>query len=135
MSSVYVHDVRKSPSGNEEQAGWVLQAVISRARFRRTPRGGKPHFTMMSLHFNNLYAKKHGVAKTILFAIRATMQEQDVDMVAGDFNGAAWRNIPGSDQFNSTIDEVFAGTNVLILDSSRSMVRCMWIRQAAQHGT
>ena len=31
VGSVYVHDVRKSPSNHEGQAGWVLEAVISRS--------------------------------------------------------------------------------------------------------
>ena len=57
----YVHDVKKCPFFVEEgQVGWVLQGVISPARFRRTPRRGKPHFTMMSLHFHNVNAKNFG---------------------------------------------------------------------------
>ena len=40
------------------QSGWVLQAVISRASFRRIPRSGKSFFTVVSLHINNTYDKK-----------------------------------------------------------------------------
>ena len=60
----------------EGQSGWVLQAVISRASFRRIPR----------------------------------LQEQ-VDMVAGDFDGAAWRRQSDSDPRPlSIIDGAFANT-------------------------
>ena len=33
-----------------------------KAQFRRTPSDGKPHFTMMSLHSQNTFAKKRSVA-------------------------------------------------------------------------
>ena len=38
VNSIYIHDTRKSSSSEEAQAGWVLQPVISRARFWRAPR-------------------------------------------------------------------------------------------------
>ena len=83
----------------------MLQAVVSRAAFRRVPRNGKPYFTMMSLHTNNHYAKRRGIAKTLLFAARTVMCHEQIDMVAGDFNGAAWRKKSGDDQqLDSTID-------------------------------
>ena len=89
VSFVYIHD-RKSGQqvGKEGQNGWVLQAVIARGKVRRTPRYGKPHFTMLSLHLNNSHAQKRGIAKNVLDAVRTAVQQ--VDMVAGDFNRAAW---------------------------------------------
>ena len=50
VNSVCIHYTR---SGQEQvvkegQSDWVLQAVISRASFRRIPRNGKSYFTMMS---------------------------------------------------------------------------------------
>ena len=44
---------------------------------------------MMSFHPNNNFAKKRGIANNVLFAVRTAMQQEKVDMVAGDFNGAA----------------------------------------------
>ena len=77
------------------------------------PRNGKPHFTMMSLHLNNSYAKKRGIAKIVLVVVRTAMQQ--VDMVAGDFKGAAWRRKRGEgQQCVSTIEEAFADTNLLV---------------------
>ena len=46
---------------------------------------------MLSLHINNIYAKKKGVPKKLILTLRAIMISQEVDLVAGDFNGTAWR--------------------------------------------
>ena len=100
----------------EGQSGWVLQAVISRASFRRIPRNGKSYFTMMSLHINNTHAKKRGIAKNLLLAVRIVMHQQQVDLVAGDFNGAAWSRQSGSDPRPiSIIEETFVNTNLPVL--------------------
>ena len=41
------------------------------------------------------------------------MRQEQVDMVAGDFNGAAWRRRSGKEQrHDSTIEEAFANTNL-----------------------
>ena len=110
-SSVYIHD-RKSGQ-HVVKEGQVLQAVISRGMVRRTLRDGNPHFTMMSRHINNSYAKKRGIAKNVPVAVRTAVQQ--VDMVAGDFTGAAWRRKRGeSQQCVSTIEEAFADTNLLV---------------------
>ena len=60
----------------------------------------------MSLHVSNIYAKKRGIGKKLILTIRAVMLGEQVDLVAGDFNGAAWR----CDNRNniSTIEEAFA---------------------------
>ena len=72
----------------EGNPGWVLQGVLSRASCRRSP------------------AKKRGIAKKLILTIRAIMLGQHVDLVAGDFNGTAWRC---SNRNNiSTIEEAFA---------------------------
>ena len=52
---------------------------------------------MMSLHFNNQFDKKRGIDKNLLSAVRTVLLQEQVDMVAGDFNGAAWRRQSGSD--------------------------------------
>ena len=97
----------------EGQSGWVLQAVISRASFRIQPRNGKSVFTMMSLHINNHFAQNRGIGKKLLLTVRAVMLQEHVDMVAGDFNGAAWRRQPGSDPRPiSIIEEAFVNSSL-----------------------
>ena len=51
----------------------------------------KKSLTVISLHINNNYVKKRGIGKKLLLTIRAVMLDEKVDLVAGDFNGAAWR--------------------------------------------
>ena len=104
---------RVMPNSTIGYLGWSLQAVISRASFRRPPRNGKSFFTMMSLHINNQFAKKRGIGKKLLLAIRTVMMEEHVDMVAGDFNGAAWRRPCRSERrLTSIIEEAFAYSNL-----------------------
>ena len=75
VNSVYIHDTRSRQQQvvKEGQSGWVLQAGFSRASFRRIPRNGKSYFAMMSLHINNQYAKKRGIGKNLLLAVRTVM--------------------------------------------------------------
>ena len=61
---------------------------------------------MLSLHIINIYAKKRGIAKKIIQNVRTPMISQNIDLVAGVFNGTAWR-CRSRDNL-STIDEVFA---------------------------
>ena len=61
-------------------------------------------FTVLSVHINNIYAKKHG--KKLILTVRALMLDEHVDLVAGEFNGAAWRC--SSRNNISTIDGAFA---------------------------
>ena len=93
VTSLYLHDLRYSQQDKvkEGETGWVIHGVISKASFRRKPRGGKSSFTVMSLHINNNYAKKRSIGKKLLLAIRAVMLDEQKDLVAGDFNGAPWR--------------------------------------------
>ena len=44
---------------------------------------------MMSLHINNHFAQNRCIGKKFLLTVRAVMLQEHVDMVAGDFNGAA----------------------------------------------
>ena len=60
---------------------------------------------MLSLHISNIYAKKKGIAKKLILTLRAIMISQQVDLVAGDFNGTAWRCRSSNNL--STIDEAF----------------------------
>ena len=108
VKSIYLHDTRRCEQDHivEGEHGWVLQGVLSRASFRRAAASGQKVFTVLSLHTNNVFAKKRGIAKKIIQAVRALMISQNIDLVAGDFNGAAWR-CRSRDNL-STIDEVFS---------------------------
>ena len=55
------------------------------------PVSGQKYFTVLSPHICNIYAKKKGIAWKLILARRAVMMSQEVDLVAGDFNGTAWR--------------------------------------------
>ena len=46
---------------------------------------------MLSLHVSDIYAQKRGIGKKFILAIRTVMIDEKVYLVAGDFNGAAWR--------------------------------------------
>ena len=67
----------------EGERGWVLQGVLSRATFRRSPLSGQKCFTVLSLHISNIYAKKKGIAKKLILTLRAIMISQEIDLVAG----------------------------------------------------
>ena len=108
VKSIYIHDTRRCVQDHvvEGEQGWALQGVLSRATFRRAAASGQKVFTVLSLHISNIYAKKKGIAKNIIQTLRAIMISQDIDLVAGDFNGTAWR-CRSRDNI-STIDEVFS---------------------------
>ena len=78
-----------------------------RASFRRSPVSGQKFFTVLSLHISNIYAKKKGIAKKLIQTLRALMISQEVDLVAGDFNGTAWR-CRSRDNHLSTVDDAFS---------------------------
>ena len=99
VKSTYLHDTRNGQHQvvKEGQSKWVQKAVISHTSFRSIPGNGKSYNTVMSLHINNFFVKKRGIGKNLLLTIRTLMQLEQVDMVAGDFNGTAWRRQSGSD--------------------------------------
>ena len=107
VKSIYLHDTRRAVPDQvmEGEQGWVVQGVFSRASFRRPPVSGQKYFTVLSLHISNIYAKKKGIAKKLIFTLRAIMISQEVDSVAGDFDGTAWRCRSRNNL--STIDEAF----------------------------
>ena len=120
----------------EGEQGRVMQDVLSRASFRRAAVSGKKTFTVLSLHISNFYAKRKGIAKELILTLRAVMISQEVVLVAGDFNGTAWRH-RGKDNF-STIDEAFTDclayatgplTTVGTRIHSGQLGRRLWISQ------
>ena len=62
VKSIYLHDTRRDLPDQvmEGEQGFVLQGVLSRATFRRSPVSGQKCFTVLSLHISNIYAKKKG---------------------------------------------------------------------------
>ena len=108
VKSIYIHDTRRELPDQvmEGEQGWVLQGDLSRASFRRSPVSGQKIFTVLSLHISNINAKKKGIAKKLIQTLRAIMISEEVCLVAGDFNGTAWR-CRSRDNL-STIDEAFA---------------------------
>ena len=93
VKSIYLHDTRRGLPDQiiEGEQGWVLQGVLSRASFRSAAVSGQKYFTVLSLQISNIYAKKKGIAKKLIQTLRAIMISQEVDLVAGDFNGTAPR--------------------------------------------
>ena len=83
-----------------------MQGVLSRASFRRPPLSGQKTFTVMSLHISTIHARKRCIAKKLILAIRAIMIGHQIDSVACDFNGTAWR-CSNRDNIRTT-DEAFA---------------------------
>ena len=111
VSSFYLHDTRTCDKYKiiEGETGWVMQGVVSKAAFRLQPRNGQQTF---SLHINNNFAKKRGIGKKLSLTIRSIMQDEHVNLGAGDFNGAAWRQTSGDNRHpTSTLEEAFADTN------------------------
>ena len=108
VKSIYLNDTRHGVQDHvvEGEQGWVLQGVLSRASFRQAAASGQKFFSVLSLRVSNIYAKKKGIAKNLILTLRAIMISQEVDLVAGDFNGTAWRCRSGDNI--STIDEAFA---------------------------
>ena len=74
----------------------------------------------MSLHINNNYTKKRGIGKKLLLAIRAVMLEEHVDVVPGDFNGAAWRRATSANTL-SIIEEAFADCDLPMAPGPRPL--------------
>ena len=103
VKSIYLHDTRRGVQDHivEGEHGWVLQSVLSRASSRRAAARGQKVFTVLSLHISNIFARKRGIVKKIIQTI-----SQNIDLVAGDFNGRVW--CCRSRDNVGTIDEVFS---------------------------
>ena len=112
VKSIYLHDTRQGLQDQvvEGEQGWVMQGVLLRATFRRSPVSGQVTFTVLSLHISNIHAKKKGIAKKLILTLRAIMISQEVDLVEGDFNGTAWRCRSKDNQ--NTIDEAFTDSTL-----------------------
>ena len=60
VNSMYLHDTRRVVPDHfvEGEHGFVLQGVVSRASIRRAAASGEKVFTVLTLHINNVFAKK-----------------------------------------------------------------------------
>ena len=117
VKSIYLHDVRRGLQTRwkkETQAG-SYKACYHVPLFGDSLSAAKKTFTVPSLHIGDIYAKKRGIGKKLILTIRAVMLDEKVDLVAGDFNGAALR----SDNSNNIriIEEAFAD---FLAETSRS---------------
>ena len=104
---IYLHDTRRALQDQvvEGEQGWVLQGVLARAPFRRAAVSGQKFSTVLSLHISNIFAKKKVLPRKSSRPF-VLMISQNIDLVAGDFNGTAWRCC-SCDKI-ITIDEAFA---------------------------
>ena len=78
VKSIYLHDTRRDLPDQvvEGEQGWVMQGVLSRASFRRSPVSGQKTFTVLSLHISNIYAKKKGITKKLILSLRVKTTPQ-----------------------------------------------------------
>ena len=53
------------PAEESYCSGWALEAVLSKARFRRIPRNGRSSVANMSLHCHKAVAKKRSIALNV----------------------------------------------------------------------
>ena len=56
-----------------------MQGVLSRAILRRPPFSGQKTFTVLSLHFSNIYAQNGVLRKKFILTIRAIMIGQQIN--------------------------------------------------------
>ena len=103
----YLHDTKRNLPDQvmEGDQRWVMQRVLSRASFRRPPVSAPESFTKLSLHKQSTPTQR-SITKKLILTIRAIMIGQQIHLVAGDFNGTAWRC--GNRDNISTIDEACA---------------------------
>ena len=86
--------------------------MSSQEQFFVSYRATAKKFSLSCLCTSTTTPKKRGLGKKLLLAVRATMQEEHVDLVAGDFNGAAWRQSKGNNiQPTSILEDAFADTD------------------------
>ena len=116
VTSIYLHNNRKDlpDKVREGESGSVIQGVLSRVFFfgDNLP-AAKKSFTVISVHIHNNCAKKRGIGKKLLLTFRAMMLDEMVDLVAGDFSGAAWRRTTCASTL-SIIGGTFADCDLLL---------------------
>ena len=111
VSSFYLHDTRACEQ-EKENLGLCYQVSFQEQSFV-SKRAVANIFSRSCLCTSTTTTpKKRGIGKKLLLTIRATVQEEHMDLVAGDFNGAAWRQSNGNNsQPTSISEEAFADTD------------------------
>ena len=100
VKSIYLHDTRR-----ETKAGFY-RACYHVPLFVDNLSAAKKHSRSCRYTFVTYTLRNVVLGKKLILTIRAVMLDENVDLVAGDFNGAAWRC---SNRNNiSTIEEAFA---------------------------
>ena len=98
--SVYLHDTRDSQQKDvkKDTQSWVLHSVISRGvvPMAATQRQIVLNYDVIA-HVNKQFPQTRGIEKKLLLAI-LWCWSSIVDLVAADFNGAAWRRPCGNDR-------------------------------------
>ena len=110
-SSIYLHDTRRE-SHDQAAEGEARMCYVwcPRATFKRQAAKGQKNFTVLCTYATSL--QRSGIAKKLILAIRTIMTSHQVDPVAGDFNGTAWRSTSKGNSSRSTIEEAFSDCNL-----------------------
>ena len=88
VKSIYLHDTRRDlpdqvMEGDQE---WVMQGSLSRASFRRAPKNlsGQKTFTVLSLHFRNIYDQSSGIGSAVMLGELCTWLRAISTVLCGD---------------------------------------------------
>ena len=107
VTSIYLHDTRRGVQGdqvNEGEEEWVFTRCSFTCLFLSS--WPVDRSSLMSLHYQQHLHQEERHHLKLIHILCAIMISQEVDLVAGDFNGTAWR-CRSRDNL-STIDEAFA---------------------------
>ena len=77
--------------GTSKQDSSGLISMMVRSRLRRSPEHGNSTYTAVSAHLSNTTAKRRDVAGQLLGQLRKVAEENDADIVAGDFDTSTCR--------------------------------------------
>ena len=73
------------------------------------------------------WCKKRSIASNVPLAVRTAVVQEEVDMVARDFNGASWRRKSGPEQqFDSTLEDAFKNAKLFVPLGSFPFVGFWW---------
>ena len=101
--------VKATRTPTDKVPGWAFEAILSKGSYSaHSQKRQNRNFTMMSLHCESTFAKKRSMDLNIFLAVRTVTCQENVDLAAGDFNGASWRRKPGPQrQLDGTIEDMF----------------------------
>ena len=94
--------------GTSKQDSFGLNYLLVMSRFTLTPKRGRSTYTVISAHLCNSAARRLDVVKQLLSQLSKVAEENDADIIAGDFNSSAYRE-RGRER-RSSIDEAWSQT-------------------------